>query len=237
MSKDSIQDKILPVMVVVLIGAAFALGMMWGKVQELEKDLTPSVQGDQILKTEEPTNLSDDQLEKAISTAAYVLGDENAPITVVEFTDYQCSWCKKFYTDQHKQIIIDYVDTGKARYIFQDKPSFQNSQIAAKTARCAGNQGKYLEMHDLLFDNVEEWSVGKAEEVFRGYAGDLGLDKVLFNECYASEEMDQKINESLNLASELNVGGTPTFFVNKEILVGAQPIENFVEIFDKVLGI
>ena len=236
MTKNSIQDKILPVMVVALIGAAFALGMMWGKVQVYEKGSTSIVQNDQIFEPEEPVNLDDDQWEKVISTAAYILGDENAPITVVEFTDYQCSWCEKFYVDQHKQIIKDYVDTGKARYVFQDKPSFQNSQEAAKAARCAGNQDNYLEMHDLIFENVGEWSVGKVEDVFGSYVSDLGLDKTLFDECYASEEMDQIINESLSIAGELNVGGTPTFFINKEILVGAQPIENFVEIFDKILG-
>jgi len=117
-------------------------------------------------------------------------GDKKAPIVMIEFSDFQCPFCAKFYSETYKQIETDYINTGKVRIVFRDLPlSFhENAQKAAEAAECANEQGKFWEMHDKLFENQQALEINDLKK----YASDLNLDATKFNNCldtgkYASE--------------------------------------------------
>ena len=135
-------------------------------------------------------------------------------------------------------IVSDYVDTGEVKYILRDLPlSFHpNAKPAAMAARCAGDQGQYWEMHDKIFQGQEEWSKGGADEVFAGYARELGLNMGEYNSCYEDEVHAAAIDADLALAAKVGASGTPTFFINGVKLVGAQPITAFQAAIDEALG-
>ncbi len=239
MMKNSVQDKILPVMVVALIGAAFALGMMWGKVQVYEKgESLGQVDGvDNALAPEKVIELDADSQNELLVDSVYAYGDENAPVTIVEFTDYECPFCKSYVDETMGSIISDYVDTGKVKYVVRDLPlGFHASAVsAAMSARCANDQGQFTGMHGLIFEGQEEWSLGEADKIFKGYASELGLDGGVFNECLDSEKYADAVEADSQLAAKYGANGTPSFFINGKMLVGAQPYEAFVEAIEEAL--
>lgn len=240
MTKNSIQDKILPVMIIALIGAAFALGMMWGKVQVYEKGESVAQTGeiDDALIPEEVIELDEEGQKELLADSVFVYGDENASVAVVEFTDYECPFCKKYVDDTMESIISDYVDTGKVKYIVRDLPlGFHSNAIsAAMSVRCANDQGQFSGMHGLIFEGQEEWSLEEADGIFKGYASELGLDTNVFNECLDSEKHAEAVEADSQLAAKYGISGTPSFFINGKMLVGAQPYESFVEAIEEALG-
>ncbi len=162
-----------------------------------------------------------------------VKGDLNAPITIVEFGDYECPFCARFYSQTFEQIDKQYIKTGKVRYVFRDFPlSFhRQAQKAAEAAECAGEQGRYYEMHDLLF----EQGVQGGEAAFIGYAEEMGLDKSDFKDCLYSGEMAEEVLNDFAEGQRLGVQGTPNFFVNGIMISGAQPFTVFEQIIEKEL--
>jgi protein-disulfide isomerase len=239
--KSGMQDKLLPVMIVALIAAAFFLGNLWGKVQVYEggNGSTTQTAGTPTQPAPEPTGpLSEDLWNEILSDQAFAYGEENAPVTMVEFTDYQCPFCKRHFDETADQITQNYIDTGKVRYIIRDLPlSFHpNAKPAALAARCAGDQDKYLEMHDLLFEDQDAWaSLTDASDIFKGYAGDLGLSQATFNTCYDNDTYGDVIDQDIALAGKVAATGTPTFFINGVKLVGAQPFAAFQAALDAEL--
>ena len=236
------QDKLLPIMTIALIAAAFFLGNLWGKVQVYEGGSVPTniagTAGDPETAPAAPEGpLSDDLWKEIIANPIFAYGDENAPVTMVEFTDYQCPFCKRHFDQTSSQVNQDYIESGKVRYLFRDLPlSFHsNAKPAALAARCAGDQGKYLEMHDALFDGQEEWSTGSQDDIFKGYAGQLGLNQGTFNSCYDNDTYGDAIDEDIALASRAGASGTPTFFINGTKVVGAQPFSAFQAAIDAEL--
>lgn len=174
---------------------------------------------------------------------AYSIGDPDAPITIVEYTDYQCPFCGRHYLQTYPLILRNYVETGQVRYVFKDfTPTFNNPAyhpnaiVAAEAARCAGEQGKYVEMHDLLFANQGEWSEAAAPAaLFVGYAADLRLDGDEFSECLSSNKHLEAVQADFQEGIQLGITGTPTFFINGYRFVGANPYEAFVQAFQGVL--
>ena len=162
--------------------------------------------------------------------AAYALGDEDAPVTIVEFSDFQCPFCSRHFSQTQPQLQQNYIDTGKVVYYFKNLPlSFHPmADPAAQAAECAGKQGSFWEYHDYVFENQQTLS----EENLKVWASDLGLDTGQFNECYDSKEFNDKIQADLAQAQQLGASGTPTFFIgNPEDgyvkIVGAQPYATF----------
>jgi protein-disulfide isomerase len=229
--KSRLQDKLLPVLVVMLIGAAFGLGVMWGKLRVYEKD------GGMVKQTTEPTaqapeeivQLTEEQWQAILAEPAFAMGDESAPVTIVEFTDYECPFCKRYVDETMGQIEEKYVDTGKVKYLIHDLPLpfHAGAKPAALAARCAGEQGAYQDMHALLFENQEAWTAGEMETVFKKYATQLGLNAGQFTNCLANGQYDGAIDKDLTLAASVGASGTPTFFINGTMLVGAQPMTAF----------
>ena len=144
------------------------------------------------------------------------LGDPDAPVVVREFADYQCPACARFSsaTERLKQ---EYVDTGEVRFVYFDLPlrQHENAFPAAMAARCAGDQEAYWAMHDHLFANQSEWSnSSSATEIFTRYAGDLGLDERRFQRCMDTDLHREAVEQSRQVAMQLQVTSTPTVLVD-----------------------
>ena len=174
--------------------------------------------------------------------ASPILGNPNAPITMVEFGDYQCTFCSKFFHETENSIITNYVKTGKVKILFKDYIILgQDSMNAANAAHCANDQKSFWKYHSMLYNNWAGEDTGWADIThLHEFANTLGLDMDMFSTCMS----DLKWNELINLSSidgqKLGVSGTPTFFVidqNNDVIkiVGAQRYDVFKEIFDSVL--
>ncbi len=157
------------------------------------------------------------------------IGSENAKVVIVEFSDFQCPFCERFAEETLPALKETYIDTGKVRLIYRDFPLSSihpEAQKAAEAAECADDQGKFWEYHDVLFENRMSWTgVGAAK--FKEYASDLGLDTNAFDECLDSDKYADEVTSDMNAGSSVGVTGTPTFFINGQKLVGAQPFASF----------
>ena len=163
-----------------------------------------------------------------------VKGDENAPVTMVEFSDYECPFCGRHFQQTYPQIVKDYVETGKVKLIFRDFPlSFHpQAQKAAEAAECAGEQGKYWDMHDKLFkDGVSGGVIS-----FKQYAKDLGLDTAKFNDCLDSGKMTSEVAKDMQDGQAAGISGTPGFIINGQLVSGAQPFSVFQQIIEAELA-
>ena len=171
---------------------------------------------------------------------AYSIGAADAPVVIVEFTDYQCPFCSRHFLETFPQIKANYVDTGQVRYVYLDFPLTSihpQAQAAAEAARCAGDQDAYLPMHDMLFARQSEWG-GRADAatVFAGFAQELGLDVNVFDECLDGRVHEAAVLADLEKGVALGVDGTPAFFLNGNFLSGAQPYEVFQQAIENLLA-
>ncbi|MEK6858419.1 MAG: thioredoxin domain-containing protein [Nanoarchaeota archaeon] len=167
---------------------------------------------------------------------APVKGLANAPVTIVEFSDFECPFCERFYSDAYKQIDEQYIKTGKAKVIFMQFPLgfHAEAQKAAEASLCAqaqkGNDG-FWKMHDKLFENQDSLSM----ENYKKWAREIGLNGALFDGCLDKGDFEARVNAELAYGQSLGVSGTPSFFVNGKPLVGAQPFSAFKQIIDAEL--
>lgn len=248
-----IPDKTLPFLFLLILAGAFLLGRYQGQLEILKggqgaSQANPSQQGNQVGAGQQAGQgevqpgqatavLAGQQWQDLVDGSIDIKGSKDAPVTIVEFTDYQCPFCGSYFSDTYPQVEKEYVDTGKVRYMVRDfpLPFHGNAHVAAQAARCAGDQGQYLEMHDVLFEKQGEWSDGDAEELFSGYAGDIGLNTGSFSGCMSSETYKSDVDSDLSLAQQLGVGGTPGFYINGKLLVGAQPFSAFQQVIDAEL--
>lgn len=170
------------------------------------------------------------------------LGNKDAPVTMVAFSDYQCPFCARFSNETLPLLKKEYVETGKLKYVFREFPLdfHQYAQKAAVAANCAGEQGKYWEMHDKIFRSQSAMQI----EDLKGYAKQINLDQDAFSACLNGGKYDKKIKKDMDDGTKAGVTGTPTFFLgitgkNKEIrgrrLVGAQPFDIFKQQIDELL--
>jgi protein-disulfide isomerase len=173
--------------------------------------------------------------------AIYVLGKSDAPLTLVEFTDYQCPFCGRFETTTFPEIKKNYIDTGKVRFILRDLPlDFHPFALkAAQSVHCAGDQGKYWEMKELVFKNQNKIDV----DSLAGYAKDLSLNGDAFKSCMADGKHLKEIGDEAKYAASLGISGTPTFVLGKavgdsvegRVIVGAQPLAAFEAAINEML--
>jgi len=165
-----------------------------------------------------------------------VKGNKDAPVTIVEFSDFQCPFCAAFYSQTLSQLEEEYIKTGKVKLVYRDFPlSFhQNAQKAAEASECADEQGAFWEYHDILFEKQGEWSNAKTN-IFKDYAKQLDLNSNQFDQCLDSGKMADEVKKDLQDGSAYGVNGTPAFFINGELISGAQPIGAFRQVIDKYL--
>src|SRR5438094_2800126 len=172
---------------------------------------------------------------KLANVTGYVMGKAAAPLTMVEFTDLQCPFCRQFHTQAFEQIKKDYIDTGKLRYISRDFPLdsiHPYALAAARATRCAADQGKFWDMrHAILVNNA-----ALNNDVFATFAGDLKLNVNAFKACTADTKKYQaEIQKDLSEGSAVGIQGTPSFVIGKTSangldgvrFVGAQPYAQF----------
>jgi len=147
------------------------------------------------------------------------LGDPNAPVTILEFGDFQCPGCASFATQVKPLIESVYVNEGSAKFVFYDFPvpaGHPNAFLAARASRCAADQGAYWEYHRRLFDAQPAWSAsGSPAGLFVRYAGDLELDSGTFESCLRSDQHAATVTAQMQLGVALGVGGTPTVMVSR----------------------
>jgi len=153
-------------------------------------------------------------------------GDANAPVTIIAFSDYECPFCKRAETTV-SQVMSTY--GNQVRYVHRDfpLPFHAHAHEAAQAARCAGDQGKYWEYHDKLFQ-AQDLSTDNLKKI----GSELGLDQPKLEQCISSGAHDDEINADVAAGSDVGVSGTPAFFINGRMLSGAQPFERFKEIID-----
>ncbi|NCN99471.1 hypothetical protein COU62_03155 [Candidatus Pacearchaeota archaeon CG10_big_fil_rev_8_21_14_0_10_35_219] len=181
---------------------------------------------------------SDARVDIEIPDDVYIKGQESAPITIIEFSDFECPFCGKFYSESYGQIVENYVDTGMVKFVYMHFPlSFHPQAMpAANAVECAGEQGMFYEYHNVLFENQQSLS----EDNYVIWAGELGLDVKQFSECYDSSKYQDKINSQMAYGQQLGVSGTPGSFVgNPEegyvSVSGAQPYSVFEQIISAEL--
>lgn len=166
------------------------------------------------------------------ATEAPYLGEANAPITIVEYSDFQCPYCSTFFKKTLPSIVENYVKTGKVKFVYKDFPlsGHANAVPAAIATHCAGEQNAYWYMHDMLFDHQAEWSrleVLDAESEFLTYAKRLELDTDKFSTCQAGDAYNKIIQDGFAEGVKLGVDGTPGFDIGGELVVGAHPYAKF----------
>lgn len=171
-----------------------------------------------------------------------VLGDKDAPVTLIEFSDYQCPFCRTFWTDSFPQLKKEYIDTGKVKFVYRDFPlGFHPMAISyAMAASCAGEQDKYWEMHDMIFGEQAVFGTGTVsvfdDSDIKDWAIKLGLNQVKFNECFDSGKYKDEINNDIKDGSRAGVQGTPNFFINGRRIPGAVPYNIFQDIIEEELA-
>ncbi len=175
-------------------------------------------------------------------TFAGAEGSDNAPVSMVEFSDYQCLFCRRAFEDSVKQIRDNYVKAGKVKLYFKDFPLKElhpDAEAAANAARCAGEQGKYFEMHDKIFAGQGSSALGTVSipaSVYPQYASELKLDAAKFKACVDSGKYANEVNADLAQGIAVGVSGTPTFVVGGKLIVGAQPYSVLKQALDAELA-
>jgi protein-disulfide isomerase len=161
-------------------------------------------------------------------------GPVDAPVTIVEFSDYQCPYCKQFYDQTLPQIKEAY--EGQLRFVYRDFPLVAihpHAQKAAEASECADDQGRFWDYHDLLWANQQALDVAS----LKAYAAQLGLDTATFGDCLDSGKNAQEVQKDYSEGVSYGVPGTPTFFINDLELLGAQPFSSFQTIIDGLLAV
>jgi protein-disulfide isomerase len=235
-----------------LLVLTFLIGMLTNKVILLEKELKGSPA---------PASTAQDTAPQPVPTEPAgpidvsvdddpVLGDPNAPVTMIEFSDYECPFCKRYFDQTFEKIKSEYVDTGKLKIVYRDLPlSFHDplatlEAVAANCARAQGGDTKYFEYHDEIFTRTTSNGNGLSEEDLNTIATDVGLNLSQFTTCLDSEEQKEEVANDIADASTAGATGTPSFFIGKTTssgtitatkLVGAHPFDSFKQIIEAEL--
>lgn len=204
---------------VIPVSILIAGGLIAGAVLYADRATTGNTPGQQATAgaaiTMSATDLTDDDP---------VLGNPEAPLTIVEFADFQCPFCGKFFSTVEQQIIEQYVKTGKVRFVYRDFPLnaiHPEAQKAAEAAGCAGAQGKYWEYHDRLYQRQAELSPA----IYRQWAKDLGLNAAQFEQCLNSGQFAAEVQKDYADGEAAGVTGTPATFVGTRFMGGALPFD------------
>lgn len=218
---------------IVVAGVIIAVAVMYaGGVDFGGNGATVEVKPQQIAAAGEADALL------GVVDGAQVLGSPTAPVTFVEFGDFQCPFCGRFYKTTEKPLIEKYVKTGQIKFIWRDFAFLgQESFDAATAARCAGEQGKFWEYHNYLFENQSGENEGAFTVVnLKSFARTVGLDTDQFNPCFDSQKYLPAVQKETELGRQLGVDGTPSSFINGVQVTGAVPFAQFEAVIQKALN-
>jgi len=230
----------LPFLVVLLVVAAYLLGVLTTKVQYLEGGSVSTTVSDSDLAPEDGSNVGTTPVDVEIGHLP-ILGDKNAKVTVVEFSDFQCPFCKSLWNDTLPQLKKEYIDTGKIKFAYRHYPLdaiHPNAQKAAESSECANEQGNFWDYHDQLFENQSEWEGQSEDEAlssFVSYADSIGLNGVSLKTCVESGKFADAVKKDVDAGTAAGVNGTPATFVNGILVSGAVPFSTFKSTIDEQL--
>jgi protein-disulfide isomerase len=215
------------------------IGFLYGRITA-PTQVIEGVVPQQTLKPSVPRETVAPATQKNIDMKSLIdddpwAGNKNAKVIVVEFSDFQCPFCQKA-APTVKQIIESYGDN--ILFVYRDFPIHSihpQAQKAAEASQCAFEQDRFWDYHDKLFEKQSEWATSGVPK-FKDYAAELGLDTTKFNDCLDSGKYANEVGADLSVGQQLGVTGTPTFFVNGEKVVGAQPYSVFEGIIDNALA-
>lgn len=194
-----------------------------------------------LQRSGQPTNRAPTRVSAADNPA---LGKADAPVTIIEFSDYQCPYCRQFFETTLPVLTKQYVEGGKLRYVFHDFPLDQihpQARKAAEAARCAGEQGNYWQMHDVLFRHQDALQADR----LRVYAEQLHLDGKAFGTCLDSGKYQSRVQRNYTEGLAAGVRGTPSFLLGKTradnavegiLFTGARPVDDFRQAIDRLLA-
>ena len=169
-----------------------------------------------------------------------MLGNPNAEITIVEFGDYQCTFCYKFHDETMKKINQEYIKTANVNFIYKDFPlNGEQSILASEASYCAQKQNKFWEYHDTLYNNWGGENTGWiTENILQEFARDVGLNLDEFSQCLENSEFRQKVLDNEQFAREIGINATPSFLIfnDSELyrIIGAQPFDKFEQVFEEL---
>lgn len=218
-----------------LLPVMFALGLgtgwlIWGQAPAAQAVTQVAVAATDVPQIEIPTDIKRYDIPLDDDP---ILGPADAPITIVEFSDYQCPYCSKWHQEVFKKLLETY--KGQIRFVYRDFPlkSIHPDAVpAAEAANCAGEQNAYWEYHDALFSN----KYGFGEQAYLQYATELGLNTEQFKTCFDERRYSDEVEADFQYAAQFGVSSTPTFFINGLAVVGAQPYELFTQLIDAELA-
>lgn len=232
--KTGIFEKLVPVLVVLSIGLAFTVGVLWQKVAFLEKG-GAATQGTAANPSAPPVV----SIDKAGGAGHLpIMGSANAKVTLIEFADFRCPFCEQFYSQTEPQIIQNYVNSGKVKIAFRHFAFLGPASIvAADAAECANDQGKFWDFYNYLYKNQppESDTTMYTSGTLSKAAGTMGMDAAKFKTCVDTKADDAKVQQDLADGTKAGVNGTPAFFVNGTFISGAQPYSVFQQAIDAAL--
>ena len=195
--------------------------------------ITPPV----VIPTADNSTAQKQLMDSVVAKTRHFKGDANSPVMMIEFGDFQCPYCGRFFAQTEPQIDKAYIQSGKVRFgYFNFAFLGQESNWAAEAAECAEDQGKFWEFHDKLYSSQSGENQGAFnKENLKMFAKDLGLDTRAFTECFDSGKYSKVIKDESNLAASIGVRSTPTFLVNDQPLIGAQPFDAFQQVITSFL--
>lgn len=182
----------------------------------------------------------DEDTVSALADKARVRGAANAPVWLVEVSDFQCPFCKQWHDESFAKLDQEYVKTGKVRIAYLNFPLSRihpNAQAAAEAAMCAGVQGKFWELHESLFDSQKRWAELKSPmAVFDSLARAAGVNQKRWSSCMTTHATAKIIAADRDRSGRAGVESTPTFFVGDRALAGAYPVDTFRVAIDQALA-
>ncbi|HVT01531.1 MAG TPA: DsbA family protein [Patescibacteria group bacterium] len=240
LGKKLSQIKLTQVLYILLLVAVFLIGYLLGRLQGIQAPTVAGTNNQQQAAAPAQPSVPDpkDVLSKLTDGHFPAKGNKNAKVTIVEFADFRCPFCERYFTDTESQIMKDYVDTGKVKYEFRNYQFLGDaSVVAGNAAECANEQGKFWDYHEWLYKNQpdeSDTSMYNTDGLAKG-AEEIGLDVTKFRDCLDSKKYASNLDKDLNEGKSIGVTGTPTFYINGRQLVGAQPYLAFKTIIDEEL--
>ena len=232
--------KYTPILILLLLVAAFLLGALTTKISYLEKNGNNQAAAPTAQVPAQGNQAPAPGAKVDVSAGKFpLLGKSGAKVTIIEFADFRCPFCEKFFTDAEGQIIKDYVDTGKATFAFRNYAFLgPASVVAANAAECANEQGKFWDFHNYLYKNQPSESDTSlyVTDKLTTIAGQLGMNTDQFSSCLSANKYDKNASADLADGQKAGVTGTPTVFINGISVVGAQPYSAFKTIIDQELA-
>ena len=230
--KDNSISRITSIVVAVVIGLSLwfsareiRMGLEKGAVQRVAQAVNqPSPAPPSPSPSLPPPQPTGDLSKLKITDSPYE-GKKNAPVTIIDCSDFQCPFCARFVNDTLSRLRKNEIKDGEVKFVFKNfpLPFHQYAEKASEAAECANKQGKFWQMHDLLFSSNGRLDI----DSLKSYAKQIGLNSDKFDHCMESGETAEIVSVDKSQCASAGVQGTPTFFINGKILVGAQPYEQF----------